>query len=363
MVEQDDINYILTKAATELKALRGKKILLTGAGGFLGYYFTKSFLALNDKFPCNPIHLTIISTFGSGFPKWLELYKNRKDLKIIKAVFSIYSLSKLKKDHFDYIIHAASIASPTFYRLDPIKTINANVQGLYTILTYMIEQKKGHPVKGLLFFSTSEIYGDPTSGNVPTPETYRGNVSCTGPRACYDESKRFCETLCINYAKSYGLPIKSALPFNNYGPGMKITNGRVVADFSKNILENKDIIMFSDGSPSRVFSYIADVIVGYFKILTKGKAGEAYNIGIEGPEISILNLEERRVEMGKKIFFYTEKIIIKKKKDENYLTDNPDRRQPLLCKARKELGYDPRISIDEGLRRVLYWYKNTYYKV
>ena len=361
-VEKKDLNYILKKSSEELQILAGKKLLLTGAGGFLGYYFIKSILAWNDNNSKKSIQLTSLSTFRDGIPEWLNLLKGRKDLIILKKDITKYTLPTSLI--FDYIIHAASFASPTVFRQYPVETINANVLGLYKILEYMLQRKKKkRPFSGLLFFSSSEIYGDPTEGNIPTPETYRGNVSCTGPRACYDESKRFCETLCINYAKSYGLPIKSARPFNNYGPGMKITNGRVVADFSKNILENKDIIMFSDGSPSRVFSYIADVIVGYFKILTKGKAGEAYNIGIEGPEISILNLAERMVEIGKKNFFYTGKIVIKKNKDENYLTDNPDRRQPLLCKARKELGYDPRISIDEGLRRVLYWYKNTYYKV
>src|SRR3989338_1383379 len=362
MVEQDDINYILTKAATELKALRGKKILLTGAGGFLGYYFTKSFLALNDKFPCNPIHLTIISTFGSGFPKWLELYKNRKDLKIIKADFSIYSLSKLKKDHFDYIIHAASIASPTFYRLDPIKTINANIQGLYVLLNYMVEMKKKYPVKDLLFFSSSEIYGDPLPGNIPTPETYRGNVSCTGPRACYDESKRFGETLCVNYAQVYDLPIKIARPFNNYGPGMKITDGRVIADFSKNIIEQKNIVMFSDGTPSRTFCYVTYAIVWYLKILINGKQGESYNIGVEKPEISIKELAYKMVDIGKKHLGYKGNVLFKKSEDKQYLKDNPQRRCPVITKARTHIGYNPEESLETGLLKTMQWYFDNYSK-
>jgi len=361
-VENIDINYILEKSSEELQILAGKKLLLTGAGGFLGYYFIKAILAWNDNNPKKSIQLTALSTFRDGIPEWLNLLKGRNDFVVLKKDITKYTLSSSLI--FDYIIHAASFASPTVFREYPVETINANVLGLYKILEYMIRRKKKkQPVSGLLFFSSSEIYGDPTEGNIPTPETYRGNVSCTGPRACYDESKRFCETLCINYAKSYGLTIKSARPFNNYGPGMRITNGRVIADFSKDILDNKDIVMFSDGSPSRSFSYIADAIVGYFKILTKGRTGEAYNIGIEGPEISILNLAERMVEIGKKNFSYTGKIIIKKSKDENYLTDNPNRRRPMLDKARKELGYDPQISIDEGLRRTLYWYSSIYYKI
>ena len=133
----------------------------------------------------------------------------------------------------------------------------------------------------MLFYSSSEIYGDPTPENIPTPETYRGNVSCTGPRACYDESKRYGETLCVNFARQHGLPIKVARPFNNYGPGLKITDGRVIPDFARNILDGTDIVMLSDGSAKRTFCYVADAVVGYYKILVKGRSGEAYNVGVE----------------------------------------------------------------------------------
>ena len=158
-------------------------------------------------------------------------------------------------DDFQFIIHAASIASPTYYRQYPIETMDANVNGLRSLLEYCLRQKKtkGIPVEGFLFYSTSEIYGDPTPENIPTPETYRGNVSCTGPRACYDESKRYGETLCVNFALQHDLPIKMARPFNNYGPGLKITDKRVLPDFARDIFAGRDIVMLSDGSPTRTF--------------------------------------------------------------------------------------------------------------
>lgn len=360
-VENVDIAYIHNKAHSEFEKLSRSKILITGAGGFLGYYFIKSILAWNTQNPNKSIHLTALSNFRNGIPEWLNPFRGRKDFIIVKKDIVRYSLSQ--DSIFDYIIHAASIASPTFYRLYPIETINANVQGLYKILDYMVSRKRTKRfVKSLLVFSSSEIYGDPTEGNIPTPETYRGNVSCTGPRACYDESKRFCETLSVNYAKVHGLPIKSARPFNNYGPGMKITDGRVIADFSKNILENKDIIMFSSGNPSRTFCYVADAIIGYLKILTGGGRGEAYNIGVEKPEISIKELAEKMVKIGRERFSFTKQVIFKESNDKNYLTDNPNRRCPMIDKAKKELRYNPQISLDEGLKRVLGWYKDIYYK-
>lgn len=354
-VEKNDIEYIHKKVREEFETLAGNTILFTGASGFLGYYFIKSILTWNDIYPNKKICVHALDNFPAGIPKWLS---KRNDLKILKKDVTTYkpSISLV----FDYIIHAASIASPIYYRQYPLETINANVQGLYNILSYMVKkQKTTKKVKGLLFFSSSEIYGDPTEGNIPTPENYRGNVSCTGPRACYDESKRFCETLCVNYTKVYNLPIKTARPFNNFGPGLKITDGRVIPDFANDILRNKDIVLLSQGSPTRTFCYITDALIGYIKILIKGRQGEAYNIGVEKPEISMIGLAKKMKKIAKKHFGYSGKIIRRKSKDRQYLTDNPNRRCPQIAKAKKELGYEPQITLDEGLTNTLIWYKQS----
>lgn len=354
-VEKTDIDYIHKKAHEEFKELEGKKILLIGAGGFLGYYFIKSILSWNKKSK-SKIHLIALSSYRNGIPEWLSSEKSPY-LTILKKDITKFTIPE--NYEIDYIIHGASIASPTFYRKYPIETINANVQGLYNVLNYMIAKKNAKkPVDGLLYFSSSEIYGDPTEGNIPTPETYRGNVSCTGPRACYDESKRFCETLCVNYSKTYDLKIKIARPFNNYGPGMKITDGRVVADFSKNIVEGKNVVMFSNGSPSRTFCYVADAIVGYLKILLKGRNAEAYNIGVEKPEVGIKELAMEMIKIAKGEFNYKGVLKMEKNREEKYLTDNPQRRCPLIDKAKIELGYVPEISLEKGLTRTLIWYYN-----
>ncbi len=357
-VENIDIEYIHSKAKSEFEKLSNHTFFITGAGGFLGYYFIKSIISWNDKYPDKSIYVTGLSNFKSGIPTWIANLKERKDFKLIKKDIAKFKISKSL--HFDYIIHAASIASPTFYRLFPIETINANVQGLYNILNYLVDRRNTKNfVKGLLYFSSSEIYGDPLKGNIPTSEDYRGNVSCTGPRACYDESKRFCETLCVNYSKVYNLPIKSARPFNNYGPGLQLKDKRVIPDISKNILEGKDIELYSNGSPSRTFCYVADAIVGYLKILIHGRDGEAYNIGTEKQEITIDQLASKIVNISETLFGYKGKIRFKESEDKNYLTDNPQRRCPSINKAKKELGYFPEINLDEGLRRTLLWYKGT----
>lgn len=355
-VEKSDLGYIHKKARAEFKILSENTLLFTGANGFLGYYFIKSILFWNDTYPTKKIIVYALDNFPKGIPKWLS---KREDVKVLKVDITKYKIPANK--NFDYIIHAASTASPIFYRQYPIETINANVLGLYKILEYTVARKKTkRPIKGLLFFSSSEIYGDPTEGNIPTPETYRGNVSCTGPRACYDESKRFCETLCVNFSRAYDLPIKIARPFNNFGPGLKITDGRVIPDFAKDILQNKNIMLLSEGSPTRTFCYITDAIIGYIKILIKGKRAESYNIGAEKPEISMYDLAEKMRKIAVKEFGYSGKIIREKSEDKNYLTDSPNRRCPQIAKARKDLGYEPQISLDEGLTNTLFWYWENY---
>ena len=221
----------------------------------------------------------------------------------------------------------------------------------------MRQQSTETPVEGFLFFSSSEIYGDPTPENIPTPETYRGNVSCTGARSCYDESKRYGETLCVFFAQQHGLPVKVARPFNNYGPGLKITDKRVLPDFAKDVLSGRDIVMKSSGTPKRTFCYVSDAVTGYYKVLVKGHPGEAYNIGVETPEISMAELADKVVSLADELWGYTGKVV--RKIDENYLADNPERRCPIIDKARAELGYQPAVLVDEGLRRSLLWYEGN----
>jgi nucleoside-diphosphate-sugar epimerase len=162
--------------------------------------------------------------------------------------------------------------------------------------------------------------------------------------------------LCVNFAQVYDLPIKIARPFNNYGPGLKITDRRVLPDFARDLFAGRDLVLLSDGSPTRTFCYIADAIIGYYKILFHGRPGEAYNIGVETPEISMAELAERVAALGRELVDYQGQVVRGVSADRNYLADNPNRRCPIIQKARTELNYDPTISLDEGLKRTLIWY-------
>lgn len=358
-VVEKDLSYIKKGAAPEFTALSGKKVLITGGAGFLGYYLVQSILSWNaeaDSGGC--IDVTVYDNYIRGVPGWLKNLSGYSSLTLVK-----HDITSPLPDNildYQYIIHAASIASPIYYRKHPIETMDANVNGLRRLLEYCLQQKNnGKGVEGFLFFSSSEIYGNPTPHNIPTPETYPGAVSCTGPRACYDESKRFGETLSVNFARQLELPVKIARPFNNYGPGLKITDRRVLPDFARNVLNGEDIVLLSDGSPTRTFCYVADAIIGYFKILVHGRPGEAYNIGVSEPEISIRELAEKVVTIGRELFGYGGQVVCRKSSDANYLVDNPDRRCPVIEKARNELGYVPSIDLDEGLRRTLIWYRDN----
>ena len=185
----------------------------------------------------------------------------------------------------DFIIHAASIASPPTYRKFPIKTVDVNYQGTKNLL----ELAKEKNVKSMLLLSSSEIYGDPEV--IPTPESYRGKVSCTGPRACYDESKRLAETISILYFQQFNIPIKIARPFNVYGPYLNLNDGRIIPDFMNNAMNKSEIIIHSDGTPTRSFCYVTDAINGFFKLLFSKHDGVICNVGND-QEISVKKVAE-----------------------------------------------------------------------
>ena len=343
---QQDINEIINKI--DNSRFSGKTILLTGAGGFLGTYFVHYFTILNDKKLLEEsCKLCLVENFIRGVPDWFDSIRGREDVQIIEGDIN----KQLDLPKSDFVIHAATIASPTYYRLYPIETMDANVIGLRNLLDFV----KENPCESFLFFSTSEIYGDPDPENIPTKETYRGNVSCTGPRACYDESKRYGETLCVNFHQQHNIPIKVARPFNNYGPGLRLEDKRVIPDFFSNILNGNKIEILSDGHVTRTFCYISDAIAGYLQILLSEHNGEAFNIGTENPEITMLDLAKTisRIVKGNDEFEYEHKVSA----DENYLTDNPQKRCPDLTKSRTMLEYNPQVTLEDGLTRIYNYYK------
>jgi nucleoside-diphosphate-sugar epimerase len=355
----EDLESICRDLDAELPRLAGKRLLITGGGGFLGYYLVQAALHWNrTRASRGIIDVTVYDNYLRGVPAWLEALRSDKNLHLVR-----FDMTKpLPRDmgHFDWIIHAAGIASPIYYRQKPLECIDANIIGLRNLLDYAVaERDAGRALEGFLFYSSSEIYGDPTPDAIPTPETYRGLVSCTGPRACYDESKRFGETICVTYARQFGIHVKQARPFNNYGPGLKITDGRVLPDFARNALNGQDLVMLSDGSPTRTFCYATDAITGYYKVLVRGQDGEGYNVGIERPEISMAQLAQLVAETARELFGYRGKVVLGKAQEADYLVDNPNRRCPDITKARTHLNFNPRVLPPEGVYRSLVWYSHN----
>jgi dTDP-glucose 4,6-dehydratase/UDP-glucuronate decarboxylase len=351
----DDLEQLLSRLGDVLPELSGRRLLITGGAGFLGHYLVQVPLAWNRAHPdADPIHVTVHDRFVRGLPAWLAAL-DAPELEVVER--DVLDALPVDGPGFDHLIHAASVASPSFYRQHPLATMDANVLGTRRLLDYAAARAEtADPVRRMLFFSTSEIYGDPIPEAIPTPETYRGNVSSTGPRACYDEAKRYGETLCVTFASRHDVPVSIVRPFNNYGPGLPIDDRRVIPDFASDILADRDITLLSDGSATRTFCYVADAVDGYFRVLLRGRPGEPYNVGVETPEITVHELAERFTAVGRSVTGYRGSVGLATSDDPDYLVDNPVRRCPVITKAREELGYAPEVSLENGLERTLRWY-------
>ena len=349
------MSYILEKLSTQEKEkFNNSTILITGCGGFLGYYFMQFFSTHADTLGINRI--IGLDNFLTGTRDWLETLEKKND-KVILKEFNVITddiASVEGAADANLIIHGASIASPTFYRIYPEETIDANITGLRRMFDYY----KTKNIDGFLFFSSSEIYGDPFPEFIPTREDYRGNVNTMGPRACYDEAKRFGETICYIYNQKYNVPVSIARPFNNYGPGMNVNDKRLPADFAKAVHEGRDLVMYSNGKPTRTFCYISDAITGYLKVLLYGKL-EAFNIGIDKPEVSVAEFAELFSKNAKEIYDYKGEVVFEVSEDEAYMEDNPNRRCPDISKAKSILDFNPTVYVDEGIGRYLQFLKEN----
>ena len=349
----EDMAYILDHLSTDEKQkFKNATIVMTGCGGFLGYYFMHFFARYADQLGIRKI--IGLDNFLTGTRDWLETLEKKHE-KVVLKEFNVITDNITDVEgasDANLIIHGASIASPIFYRIYPEETIDANITGLRRMLDFYKEKT----IDGFLFFSSSEIYGDPFPEFIPTSEEYRGNVATMGPRACYDEAKRFGETMCYIFNQKYNMPISITRPFNNYGPGMNINDKRLPADFAKAVHEGRDLIMYSNGKPTRTFCYIADSITGYLKVLLHGKL-DVFNIGIDTPEISVAEFANLFIKNAKKVYDYNGEVVFQVSSDEEYMKDNPNRRCPNIKKAKNTLGYNPSIYVDKGIGRYLEFLK------
>lgn len=305
-------------------------------------YMAETLLYLNEIKKLNIKVLGLVRDIKKA-KKRFSHYKNNKNLILISQDIC----DKIKiNERVDYIIHAASQATPRVFLSDPVGTITPNVIGTNNLLNLAVEKK----VKGFLFFSTTGVYGFMDEKNYPAKEeNCLGYLNPIDIASCYIESKRMGENMCIAWMCQYGVPVKIVRPGITYGPGVRLDDGRSFADFISNIINYQDIEIFSDGKALRSFCYLADATLGFFTVMLKGKTGEAYNIAAD-EEISIIGLAELLV---KKAFPERQlKVVMKKDASKNYLRMNFARTAMDITKA-KELGWKINFPLEEGFKRTV----------
>jgi nucleoside-diphosphate-sugar epimerase len=343
----EDLQQI-TDAKLDWSVFSGKTILITGANGFLPAYMVETLLFLCEKRIIKGVKVLALVRNLEKAKSRFKYYRNNINLEfIVQDVCDPIIIDK----KISFIIHAASQASPKYYGIDPVGTLSANTLGTINLLK--LAQK--NPVESFLFFSSSEVYGIVDEKKIPTSENDFGYVDPTSVRSCYAESKRMGETICISWYHQYGIPVKIVRPFHIYGPGMSLNDGRVFADFVADILNNRNILLSSDGSAMRSFCYLSDATIAFFMALLNGKIGEAHNVGNPLCEISIINLANKLVSLFPEREL---KVLMNENNDNrNYLRSIVSRNCPDISKINKNLGWNPKTEINEGFSRTILSYE------
>ena len=311
-----------------------KRILVTGGAGFIGSHLCDRLVDAGQDVIC-------ADNFFTSQMSNIEHLLGRRNFELIR-----HDVTHPLFLEVDEIYNFACPAAPGHYQYNPIKTIKTSVMGAI----HMLGLAKRVKAK-ILHASTSEVYGDPTPEHHPQPETYRGNVNPIGPRACYDEGKRAAETLMFDYRRQNNVNIRVIRIFNTYGPRMHPFDGRVVSNFIRQALAGEDITIYGDGSQSRSFCYVDDLIDGVLKMMdAPDDFPGPVNLG-NPDEFTIRELAERVIELTGS----SSRIVQVRPLPE----DDPLHRQPDIALARDKLGWEPKVALREGLKRTIDWFRSV----
>jgi dTDP-glucose 4,6-dehydratase len=303
------------------------RVLITGGAGFLGSHLCDKFLAEG--------HIVIaMDNLLTGSTRNIEQLAGRDDFLFIKHDVTNYIYIE---GPLDAVLHFASPASPIDYLTYPIQTLKVGALGTHNTLG-LARNKSAR----FLLASTSEVYGDPLVH--PQPETYPGNVDAIGPRGVYDEAKRFAEAMTMAYHRAHGVDTRIARIFNTYGPRMRLDDGRVVPNFVAQALRSEPLTIYDDGSQTRSFCYVDDLIEGIYRLLTS-EENEPVNLG-NPHEMSILELADLINELTGNT---AGKVFVKDRR----IKGDPQTRQPDITRAREVLAWKPRIDVRDGLQRTI----------
>lgn len=344
---KEDLEFIVNHPV-DWKKLVNTSVLISGANGFLPSYLVETLLHLNDVKKLNISVLALVRNKEKAAKRFSH-HNGRKDIEFIVQDVS-EPLTIATDLRVDYIIHAASQASPLYYSVDPIGTQNPNILGT----THLLKLAKEKNVKSFVFFSSGEVYGELKEHQIPTKENDYGSLDPMTLRSCYGESKRMGENICICWLHQHKVPVKIVRPFHTYGPGMDLKDGRVFADFVSDIVHNRDIVMKSSGTDVRAFCYLADATLGFLQVLLDGKNGEAYNVGSD-KETSIRDLANILTGLFPEKGLKT--VINETVVSDNYVRSSIRRSCPDISKV-KELNWKPHYSVKEGFKRTILSYIN-----
>ncbi|QNI83945.1 UDP-glucose 4-epimerase GalE [Synechococcus sp. PROS-7-1] len=323
--------------------LNGANILISGGSGLLGSYLVKSLLNLNKLYGLD-IHVVCLSRNIENVKKRLNSCLENPRLDIVIHDITIPLPGNFSRA--EYVIHAASQASPKYYGKDPVGTLKANTLGTSHLLDYCVSNN----TRRFLFFSSGEIYGSTTNLDLPISEINYGYLDPIKVRSCYAESKRIGETMCASWAQQFGLHTSVVRPFHTYGPGFDLDDGRVFADFVKDVILAQNISLKSDGLARRSFCYISDATRGFLTVLLNGLQGEAYNIANPYSDVSIRELANILQDL------YPERVksvnFVNQPTDDTYMKSPIQYATPSIEKI-MNLGWQPVIGIKDGFSRTI----------